>query len=183
MTSITGLSDLLNRLRDEDEQKLPPVHLWNPPLCKNIEMRIDERGQWYFNNSPINRRRMIKLFSTVLRRDGNDYFLVTPIEKIKVKVDKKPFIVIDFEVKKEQGFTKIFFLTNTDTVICLNQKNKLTVEVDKKTKEPFPYIVVRNNLEALISRSVFYKLVDLSLEREGELFIESNQTLFSLGKT
>ena len=126
---------------------------------------------------------MVQLFSTVLRRDEEDYFLVTPIEKIKVVVEKKPFVIIDFEIKEEEKKQTIFFLTNTNDVVKLSKSNKLTVEIEENTKEPFPYIEVRDRLEALISRNVFYKLVDLAKEEKGRLYIESDSQTFILGET
>jgi len=126
---------------------------------------------------------MVQLFSTVLRRDEEDYFLVTPVEKIKVVVEKKPFVIIDFEIKEEEKKQTIFFLTNTNDVVKLSKTNKLTVEIEKNTKEPFPYIEVRDRLEALISRNVFYKLVDLAKEEKGRLYIESDSQTFILGET
>ena len=146
-------------------------------------MKINSKGDWFFNNSPINRKKMVQLFSTVLRRDEEDYFLVTPVEKIKVVVEKKPFVIIDFEIKEEEKNQTIFFLTNTNDVVKLSKSNKLTVEIEENTKEPFPYIEVRDRLEALISRNVFYKLVDLAKEEKGRLYIESDSQTFILGET
>ena len=146
-------------------------------------MKINSKGDWFFNNSPINRKKMVQLFSTVLRRDEEDYFLVTPVEKIKVVVEKKPFVIIDFEIKEEEKKQTIFFLTNTNDVVKLSKSNKLTVEIEENTKEPFPYIEVRDRLEALISRNVFYKLVDLAKEEKGRLYIESDSQTFILGET
>ena len=146
-------------------------------------MKINSKGDWCFNNSPINRKKMVQLFSTVLRRDEEDYFLVTPVEKIKVVVEKKPFVIIDFEIKEEEKKQTIFFLTNTNDVVKLSNSNKLTVEIEENTKEPFPYIEVRDRLEALISRNVFYKLVDLAKEEKGRLYIESDSQTFILGET
>ena len=183
MNTPKGLIEIISKLEKEEGRSLPPVHLWNPPLCENVEMRIDSKGNWFFNNSPINRKRMVQLFSTVLRRDEEEYFLVTPMEKIKVIVEKKPFIVIDFEIKEEKKNKTIFFLTNADNVVKLSRKNKLTVEIEENTKEPFPYIEVRHRLEALISRNVFYKLVDISKEEKGVLYIESDSQRFILGET
>ena len=118
-----------------------------------------------------------------MRRDEENNFLVTPVEKIKVVVEKKPFVIIDFEIKEEEKNQTIFFLTNTNDVVKLSKSNKLTVEIEENTKEPFPYIEVRDSLEALISRNVFYKLVDLATEEKGKLYIERDSQTFILGET
>ena len=183
MNTPLGLTEIISKLKNQEGKKLPPVHLWNPPLCENVEMKINSKGDWFFNNSPINRKKMVQLFSTVLRRDEEDYFLVTPVEKIKVVVEKKPFVIIDFEIEEEEKKQTIFFLTNTNDVVKLSKSNKLTVEIEENTKEPFPYIEVRDRLEALISRNVFYKLVDLATEEKGRLYIESDSQTFILGET
>ena len=183
MNTPLGLTEIISKLENQEGKKLPLVHLWNPPLCENVEMKINSKGDWFFNNSPINRKKMVQLFSTVLRRDEEDYFLVTPVEKIKVVVEKKPFVIIDFEIKEEEKNQTIFFLTNTNDVVKLSKSNKLTVEIEENTKEPFPYIEVRDRLEALISRNVFYKLVDLAKEEKGRLYIESDSQTFILGET
>ena len=183
MNTPLGLTEIISKLEKQEGKRLPPVHLWNPPLCENVEMKINSKGDWFFNNSPINRKKMVQLFSTVLRRDEEGYFLVTPVEKIKVVVEKKPFVIIDFEIKEEEKKQTIFFLTNTNDVVKLSKSNKLTVEIEENTKEPFPYIEVRDRLEALISRNVFYKLVDLAKEEKGRLYIESDSQTFILGET
>ena len=183
MNTPLGLTEIISKLKNQEGKKLPPVHLWNPPLCENVEMKINSKGDWFFNNSPINRKKMVQLFSTVLRRDEEDYFLVTPVEKIKVVVEKKPFVIIDFEIEEEEKKQTIFFLTNTNDVVKLSKSNKLTVEIEENTKEPFHYIEVRDRLEALISRNVFYKLVDLATEEKGRLYIESDSQTFILGET
>jgi len=145
------------------EKKFPPVHLWNPPLCENVDMRISKDGTWYFMNSPISRLRMVKLFSRVLRLDKDGcYYLVTPVEKIKLEVEDKPFIVIDFKILNPGKDQIIIFETNTEDSFALDNKHPLRVVNNKKTFEPSPYITVRNNLEGLITRNIFYKLVDLS---------------------
>ena len=108
MNTPLGLTEIISKLEKQEGKGLPPVHLWNPPLCENVEMKINSKGDWFFNNSPINRKKMVQLFSTVLRRDEEDYFLVTPVEKIKVVVEKKPFVIIDFEIKEEEKADNLF---------------------------------------------------------------------------
>tara|TARA_B110000014_G_C20125350_1_gene598932 strand:- start:785 stop:1357 length:573 start_codon:yes stop_codon:yes gene_type:complete len=143
------------------EDGIPPVHLWNPPICANVDMRISREGQWFFMNSPIGRERMVRLFSKVLRFDEDGhYYLVTPVEKIRLNVEDKPFLIVDFEVNNSGKNQNIYFKTNTDDIFQLSAKNPLRVVINKK-QEPSPYVVVRSNLEGLISRNIYYKLIDL----------------------
>lgn len=162
MSEITPES-LLKQIKKLEGKALPPVHLWDPPLCSNISMKIDREGRWYFMNSPINRKRMICLFSKVIRydRDGS-YYLVTPYEKIKLKVEDKPFYVIDFSIVGKGSEQILSFKTYTEDIFLLDKEHPLKIKVDKNTKQPSPYVLVRNNLEGLISRNIFYKLVDIA---------------------
>ncbi|GIS22623.1 MAG: hypothetical protein CM15mP123_05250 [Gammaproteobacteria bacterium] len=128
---------------------------------------------------------MIKLFSTVIRLDDDgSYYLVTPVEKIMLQVEDKPFVVKTFNKEIIDGNEVYLFQTNVDEVVTLSKKNPLRVEIDDKTQEPSPYLLVRKNLEALISRNVFYQLVEeASLNSENNnLEIFSNNDVFSLGK-
>ena len=114
----TSLSSIFSELSKLDEDTYPPVEKWNPPLCENVHMKIDRAGKWYFMDSVIGRERMIKLFSRVLRLDQDGYYLVTPVEKIKIEVELKPFVIVDFELL-EQDQQVITFKTNTDEILSL----------------------------------------------------------------
>tara|TARA_Y100001970_G_scaffold285454_1_gene405262 strand:- start:35 stop:580 length:546 start_codon:yes stop_codon:yes gene_type:complete len=175
------ISSIFSELSKLDEDTFPPVEQWNPPLCKNVEMRIDRSGKWFFMNSPIGRERMVNLFSRVLRFDPDGfYYLVTPIEKIKIIVEDKPFIIIDFEVINPGTKQTINFKTNTQETFSLNQDHPLRVEVNLETSEPSPYVLVRKNLEALISRNVYYKLIDLGEEQGDDFGLKSEDLFFKL---
>ena len=172
-------------LEAQKDNQLPPVEKWNPPLCENVDMRITRDGKWFFKNSQIGREKMIKLFSTVIRLDDDGcYYLVTPVEKIMLQVEDKPFVVKTFNKEIIDGNEVYLFQTNVDEVVTLSKKNPLRVEIDDKTQEPSPYLLVRKNLEGLISRNVFYQLVqEAALDRNSkELIIESSGINFSLGK-
>ena len=133
-------------------------------------------------NSPIGRERMVKLFSRVLRLDDDGfYYLVTPIEKIKLFVEDKPFLIIDYSIKKIKNSQVITFITNTYDEFELSLNHPLRVETDIETQEPSPYVLVRANLEGLISRNVYYKLIDIAVESEGTLGIWSNGNFFKIG--
>ena len=177
------LKEILQAQKTSGE--LPPVEKWNPPLCENIEMQISKDGKWSFMNSPIGREKMVRLFSSVLRLDPDGfYYLVTPVEKIKINVADKPFVIVTYDKEKIDNKETYFFQTNVGDVIPLNDSHPLRVEFSEKTNEPSPYLLVRKNLEGLISRNVFYQLVqEANLdEKSQELYIRSSGISFSLGK-
>ena len=184
MMNEVNPASLLKTISLLREDELPPVHLWNPPICKNVFMRIAQDGRWYYMDSPIGRERMVKLFSRVLRYDDDGhYYLVTPIEKIRLIVDDKPFTIINFEIKNPGLKQKIFFETNTSDFFLLDKKHPLRV-VNNSKNEPSPYILIRSNLEGRITRNIFYKLVDISLTKKingkSTIGIWSDNSFFSL---
>jgi hypothetical protein len=139
---------------------LPPVHLWNPPFCGDIDMRIAADGTWHYMNSPIGRQPLVKLFASVLRLDDDGkYYLVTPVEKCGIRVDDAPFLAIRMQVSGQGEHQVISFETNTDDHVTLDQAHPLRVDDEKDTGGLKPYILVRRNLEALVSRALFYDLV------------------------
>lgn len=158
---------------------LPPVHLWNPEFCGDIDMEIRRDGSWTYMGTPINRMPMVKLFSTILRRDEDDkFYLVTPVEKVGIRVEDAPFIAV--EVKQEDD--TLHFRTNLDDYVTLDKDHPLRVVHDEKTGEPRPYILVRDRLEALISRAVYYELADMVVEQGGVLGLLSGGEFFALGE-
>ena len=134
-----------------------PVHLWNPDFCGDLDMRIARDGTWFYLGTPIGRLPLVRLFSTILKREGEDYFLVTPVEKVGITVEDVPFIAVDFEVA--DGI--ITFETNVGEHVSLGPEHPLRLEHNAKG-EPAPYILVRANLEARIDRKSFYRLVELA---------------------
>lgn len=139
---------------------LPPVHLWNPPFCGDLDMRIARDGTWFYLGTPIGRFELVKLFSSILRRDGDDYFLVTPVEKVGITVDDAPFVAVDFNRKGDD----LVFETQVGDFATAGPNNPIRVVRDKVTGEPSPYVLIRANLEALIDRKSFYRLVDMGEE-------------------
>jgi len=133
-----------------------PVHLWNPPFCGDLDMRIARDGTWFYLGTPIGRKRLVKLFSTIIRKDGDEFFLVTPVEKVGIKVDDAPFVAVDFNVTDNA----ITFTTNVGETVKVGPDNPIRVDLDPDHGEPSPYVLVRTNLEALIDRKSFYRLVD-----------------------
>lgn len=163
-----SLQDVIARFGGEANlRKKPPVHLWNPPFCGEIDMRIARNGDWYYMGTPIGRPAMVRLFSSILRREPDDsYVLVTPAEKCQIRVDDAPFTAIELTVGGEGQGQLIAFRTNVDDVVPLDAEHPLRVAVNPATGEPSPYILVRDRLEALIGRSVYYELVNMAEETE-----------------
>lgn len=165
MTDSTNVSDLLAQIPGS-AKGLPPVHLWNPDFCGDIDMRIARDGTWYYMGTPIGRKPMVKLFSTIIRRDGDDYFLITPVEKVGIKVDDAPFVATLLEVEGEGESQVLRFTNNVDDQFVADKEHPVRVTLDPQTQEPAPYVLVRTNLDALIHRNVFYQLVELAVTRE-----------------
>ena len=136
---------------------LPPVHLWNPPHCGDIDMRIARDGTWFYQGTPIGRPALVRLFSTILRRDDDGYVLVTPVEKVGITVDDAPFVAVDFQRRGDD----LVFETNVGDRVTADADHPIRVARDAETGEPAPYILVRDRLEALIDRKSFYRLVEL----------------------
>ncbi|AKO98680.1 MAG: DUF1285 domain-containing protein [Marinovum algicola] len=147
---------------------LPPVHLWNPPDCGDLDMRIARDGTWFYLGTPIGRKELVRLFSTILRKDGARYVLVTPVEKVGITVDDAPFVAVDFEVAGEGRDQVLTFETNVGDFTVAGPEAPIRVERDAETGEPSPYVLVRAELEALIDRKSFYRLVEIGAHHEVE---------------
>ena len=170
--------------RAASKRGLPPVHLWNPPDCGDLDMRIARDGTWFYLGTPIGRPELVRLFSTILRKDGDRYVLVTPVEKVGIQVDDAPFVAVDFEVTEEDGRPRLTFETNVGDHAVAGPEHPIRVERDAVTGEPRPYVHVRGGLEALIDRKSFYRMVERGETRmhEGaEVFgVESDGAFFPL---
>lgn len=140
---------------------LPPVHLWNPPFCGDLDMRIARDGTWFYLGTPIGRYELVKLFSSILRKEKDRYYLVTPVEKVGITVDDAPFVAVDFSVQGHRKDQILRFETHVDDFVEAGIDNPIRVERNPETGEPSPYVLVRAGLEALIDRKSFYRLVDL----------------------
>ena len=169
-----------------NKKSLPPIEKWNPPFCGDIDMTISKSGKWYYMGSEIKRPAMVKLFSGILRLESdNSYYLVTPVEKVRIQVEDAPFVAVAITKEQSEGMNTVTFRTNLNDEIVLSKENPLSIEI-KKNDEPSPYITVRNNLRALISRSVFYELVDLAetipIDGVTYLAIKSQGEIFKIHK-
>lgn len=139
----------------------PPVDSWNPPYCGDLDIRIARDGTWFYLGTPIGRAPLVKLFSSILKREGEAYFLVTPVEKVGIRVDDAPFVVVDVEAEGEGADQVLHFVTRTEDEFAAGPEHPIRVERDAATGEPSPYVLVRRNLWALIDRKTFYRLADL----------------------
>ncbi len=140
---------------------IPPVHLWNPPHCGDLDIRISRDGTWFYMGTPIGRPELVRLFSTILRKDGDSYVLVTPVEKVGITVEDAPFVAVDFELEGSGQAQTLTFTTNVADTVKAGPDAPIRIERDPKTGEPSPYVRIRANLDALIDRKSFYRLVDI----------------------
>lgn len=145
-----------------EERRLPPVERWNPAHCGDSEMRIARDGTWYHQGSPIGRSAMVRLFSTILRREEHGgYVLVTPVEKLDIEVEEAPFVAVEMRVEGEGEQAKLHFRLNTGDVVTASADHGLRFETGDDG--PRPYLHVRAGLDALIARPVYYELAERAL--------------------
>ncbi len=176
----------LARAAKEGGKGLPPVDIWHPEFCGEMDMVIRADGSWWHDGVMITRKPLVKLFASILRKDDDGRtYLVTPVEKIAIQVERGHFLAVESEVDGVGEAQIIRFRTNMDDIISIGPDNPLRVETDNNTLEPSPYIGVRGRLEAMVIRSVFYDLVDRAVEidvAEGkQLGLYSQNCFFPLG--
>lgn len=179
-TVTPSAQGIAEAIKAANSKGLPPVEKWNPPFCGDLDMQIRRDGTWFYEGTPIGRHELVKLFSTILVREGDKYFLVTPVEKVGITVEDAPFVAIDFEVSGEGTAQVLQFLTNVDDVAEAGSALPIRVERDAETGEPAPYVRVRRNLEALIDRKSFYRLVELGVHHEGWFGVWSGGAFFGI---
>lgn len=155
-------------------------------FCGDIDMRIARDGTWYYQGTPINRQPMVKLFASVLKRDETgDFWLETPVEKCRIQVEDAPFVAVEMESTGAGDKQQLQFRTSLDDIVTAGPDHPIRVSVDEATQEPSPYIQIRDGLDALIARPVFYDLVELGIEdrRGGDIILGvwSNDVFFALG--
>jgi hypothetical protein len=160
---------------------LPPVHLWHPPFCGKIDMAIRRDGSWWYMGTPIAREAMVRLFSTILRKEPDgSYVLVTPVERVEITVEDAPFIAVSVEMTSIESRPSLSFTTNVGDIVAADSDHLIFVQADGQG-HPVPYIHVRRGLNARIARPVYYELVDLAVERDGVLGLESAGIFMPLG--
>ena len=137
-----------------------PVHLWNPPYCGEIDMRIAADGTWFYGGSPIGRAPLVQLFASILRKDGDSYVLVTPVERVGIRVDDAPFLGVEMKIEDVDGVSRIGFRTNVEDFVWVDAEHPLRFE-NGAADGLKPYVRVRGDLWALVKRALFYDLVAL----------------------
>ncbi|MDN3652934.1 DUF1285 domain-containing protein [Thalassotalea ponticola] len=153
----------LQKQLSANQQKLPPVEQWDPPYCGEMDMRIDREGQWHYQGSPISRQRLVKLFASVLVKEADDYFLVTPVEKVKISVDALPFVVTQWQWVDEVERGSMLLTTNLGDEILLDKSHPI-----KRSNDGSLRVNIRRNLEASIHRNVYYQWIEIADKVEGD---------------
>jgi hypothetical protein len=153
-------------LRAQDGQKPAPVELWDPPYCGDIGIAIKADGTWFYQGTPIGRIALVKLFARVLRRDADGrYLLVTPAEKVDVAIEDAPFLAVELQVDGEGATQTLTFRTNVEDFVVCGPEAPLRFEIEAGSGGLKPYVLVRGRLEALVSRALYYDLVELAVPR------------------
>ncbi|WP_022723807.1 DUF1285 domain-containing protein [Rhodopseudomonas sp. B29] len=174
-----GLDGLTQAARDAAGEAakgkgLPPVHLWNPPFCGDLDMRIAADGTWFYLGTPIGRPALVRLFSTILKREDGKHFLVTPVEKVGIKVDDAPFLAVEMIKEERAGGTLLRFRTNVDDWVDCDAEHRLRFEPSAEGGLT-PYLHVRADLWAKVTRALYYDLVDIAEER-----VVDGRTMFGI---
>ena len=165
------------------EKRLPPVHLWNPPFCGDLDIRIAADGTWFYLGTPIGRPALVRLFSTILKREGDKHFLVTPVEKVGIRVDDAPFLAVEMRQEADPRGRLLRFRTNVDDWVSCDADHRLRFE-PAAADGLAPYLHVRAGLWAKVTRAIYYDLVDIGEERmiDGQLMfgLESGGEFFPM---
>jgi uncharacterized protein len=162
----SGLDTLAGAARRAGQKGPPPLHLWNPPFCGDLDMRIAADGTWFYLKTPIGRHALVKLFASVLWREGDKYFLKTPVEKVGITVDDAPFTAVEMKIEDGPKGKVLHFRTNVDDWVTVGQDHALRFTPEEETGGLKPYLHVRRDLWALVTRALFYDLVELGEERD-----------------
>lgn len=174
---VSALDAIEQALRDQPRK--PPLEKWQPPLSGDIDIHIDARGEWYHEGARIQRQSLINLFASILRReDDGHFYLVTPVEKWRIRVDDTPLLAIDMDIVEPGATQRIIFRLNTDELIPLDGTHRISVE--NAAEAPRPVLKLDHNLCARLSTALFYRLVDAAQQRDNEIGIYSNGEWFQL---
>ena len=162
----SGFDSITDAAKRAGQKGPPPVHLWNPPFCGDLDMRIASDGTWYYLKTPIGRPALVKLFASVLKREDDKYYLVTPVEKCGITVDDAPFLAVELRVEPSEQGRVLHFRTNVDDWVACGPEHALRFEPEPHSGGLKPYLHVRRDLWAKVRRPLFYELVELGEERE-----------------
>lgn len=165
---LSGLEAIVEQAKSSAKSgSHPPVELWNPPYCGEIGLKIAVDGSWFYQDSPIGRKPLVRLFSSVLRKDEDGrHYLVTPVEKIGIEVEDAPFLAVEMVVEGEGAEQCLSFRTNVDDYVQVGPEHGLRFEQGAADQGMKPYILMRGRLEALVTRALYYDLVALALTRD-----------------
>ncbi len=161
-----GLDAIAGAVGNAAPKGAPPVHLWNPPFCGDLDMRIAADGTWYYLKTPIGRPALVKLFASVLKREGDKYYLVTPVEKCGIVVEDAPFLAVELKVETAASRRILHFRTNVDDWVACGPQHALRFEPEPPPGGLRPYLHVRAGLWAKVTRALLYDLVEFGEERE-----------------
>ena len=166
ITNLEGLTVAARQVTNATSgaKGLPPVHLWNPPFCGDLDMRIAADGTWYYMGTPIGRPALVRLFSTILKREDGKHFLVTPVEKVGIRVDDAPFLAVEMQKESDSRGALLRFRTNVDDWVDCDAAHRLRFEMAADGGLT-PYLHVRADLWAKVTRAIYYDLVDMGAER------------------
>src|SRR6201995_38560 len=189
-TPYQGLEGLTAAAREAAEagsggRAVPPGHLWNPPFCGDLDIRIASDGTWFYMGTPIGRHALVRLFSTILKREGDKHFLVTPVEKVGIRVDDAPFTAVEMVNENDAKGRLLRFRTNVDDWVPCDASHRLRFEMASDGGLT-PYLHVRSDLWAKVTRALYYDLVDMGEERmvDGQLMfgVESAGEFFAMAE-
>jgi hypothetical protein len=172
---LTVLSTQLGKYLDMPSA-LPPVGKWNPELSGDIDMLIKSDGTWLHENNPIKREKLVRLFSTILKREGNEYFLVTPVEKWRLRVEDQPFVVVLINKIALKGEIIVQMITNAGDEIELNSLHPVVID-----EHEAPKVLIRSGMYARLNRNAFYALAEMAIEKQGHFFVTSKDEEFKIG--
>ena len=184
-----SLAELVSTLQVEagleKPRSMPPVHLWDPAHCGDIGLEIRRDGSWWQDGVRFSREKLVRLFSTILRRDSDGHYLVTPHEKVVVRVEDSPFLGVRVDRHESDGHQVILVTTNVGDVVAVDGDHPLRVETDAATGEPSTYVRVRGGLEARLARTAWYELVSWAEQDPGAatMSVASSGLRFALGRT
>jgi hypothetical protein len=177
--SLEKITAQLGKLADGKSSKIPPVELWDPPYCGEMDIVIKADGSWFYNGTIFKRMRLVKLLASVLKKEDNEYFLVTPVEKIKITVEDAPLVLTKWEWL-DVAETQMAVCTHLDDEFVLNSEHPLRLD-----EQGNMFVTVRRNLEAKVHRNVYYQWVELAKEvttsKGTEMMFTSADCDFSLG--
>ncbi|MFT5708491.1 MAG: hypothetical protein ACI9ES_002794 [Oceanospirillaceae bacterium] len=180
MSASFDFENIINLLSND---KLPPLHLWQPELSGDIDISIDSQGVWRHCGDEFKRLQIPKMFARILCREGDEYFLKTPVEKWRISVLDVPFYFIHLNKTMTPKGVQLTFVSNTEDVVVLDEEHPLRVEVDKETAEPSPYLMVRSEMEGKLSRNVYYELAEMAEidDAQQKAFVYSTGKRFYIG--